>query len=136
MLNESKLNRLNRKLLVKLSLKLKKNEEDLWKKTALQRKKRNAALVVKVPFKSSKHPEKVMKKKKILPSSPSKKQFVVKSLFESLYPASKKSVTAPIQTGKELSEEMKKCVQELSKQSKLKTYCMQGKKRYFISDVR
>ena len=77
-----------------------------------------------------------MKKKKILPSSPSKKQFVVKLLFKSLYPASKKSVTAPIQTGKELSEEMKKYVQELSKQSKFKTYCMPGKKRCFISDVR
>ena len=78
---------------------------------------------------ASQHHEEVMKRiKKTLPSSPNKKRFVVKELFQSLSPAWKKHVTATTQTGKELSEEMKKCIKEFYL-SNLNSRVMPGKKK-------
>ena len=64
MLIESKLYGLKRKLLVKLSLKLKKDEiRNVKKNSVTEKKTRNyTALAVKVPFKSSQHRGKVMKR--------------------------------------------------------------------------
>ena len=70
-----------------------------------------------------KHEKKI--KKPFLPHQ--KKRFVVKELFQSLSPASKKHVTAPTQTGKELSDETKKYVKEFYL-SDLNSGVMLGKK--------
>ena len=56
-----------------------------------EKKRNNTALAIKMPFKSNQHRGKVLKKiKKALPSSPSKKRFVVREFFQSLSRASQK----------------------------------------------
>ena len=72
---------------------LKRAEQKTDGETVLKTEERqhNTALAIKMPFKSNQHRGKVLKKiKKALPSSPSKKRFVVREFFQSLSRASQK----------------------------------------------